>query len=555
MAATYCSPLIATGSGSTLGYCEESCYGVIPTAPIVKTARRRSTSLGLTKETYSSEEIRNDRMTVSSRHGVRGVSGDIVTEISSGAHADFYEALLGGNWVQSAGNITLDAVPFVINAVTGVITFGPLLADPRVIFTRTGDVLRFTAVGEPYFDQQLFQVIAMNGVTSISVLPLLAPTVALPTSPITTMSAKGQPRCDMGNIYRSFTMERAFDDIGSFIAYKGVRFNSAAIDLPASGIATTTFSVMGQNANPLSSTSIDGSATLVLTDTTFGVLTGNAATKTLTATSGSFITAGVKVGDKLILDGGGSASFQNRALRTVTQVTALALTVAEAVRAGATTAAWTLTRLGTSAYDAPVNNNVMVAASGVVILGTAPVATITALSINIDNQMASTPTVGSDIVASVLWGNNCVVGGSMTLLFDRGGAGEAAYNAFVSETEDQRVVASLVNAEGTRCVSFVMTRCKFNTGDIGDAVAEGLPVTVEFSALKPVNFAAYTGASQITIIDTEVPAPAPAVTMAVTTFAAPADISTPPSSAMLSSAAPITGAGTTAKGAKEPVSA
>jgi hypothetical protein len=515
--AQYCSPMIATGSGNTLGYVEEACYGMVPPTPIVKVARRRSTSIGMTKETYASEEIRGDRMISSSRHGIKAIAGDIVTEISSGGHADFYEALLGGNWEQATGTIALTAATVAMNATTGLVTIAGLSADPALQKALDGDVLRITGTTDPFFDNNLFQIMSMNS-TSFVLAPLKNPTVAPLAGPFASGTAKPQPRCRMGNVYRSFTFERAFNDIGSFIAYKGCRFNTAAVDLPATGIATTTFGVMGQDASPLSSTSIDGSASLILTEAVFGMLTGDAAAKTLTASraGASFITAGVNVGDKLILDGGAGSNLQNRALRTVVKVTALVLTVAEAVRTGSTGGSdavptpWTLTRLGQSTYDEGAQNAVLVSASGVVAIFGLPVATVTAMSLNIDNQMGTTPVVGADVVTSVLWGNNCNVSGSLTVLFDRGGAGEAAYNAFQNETDNIRVSVALVSADGTRCVAFVMNRCKFNTGEIGDAVAEGLPVTVEFQALKPSQSNAYYGPSQIMIVDTEVPAPAPA---------------------------------------------
>ena len=84
----------------------------------------------------------------------------------------------------------------------------------------------------------------------------------------------------------------------------------------------------------------------------------------------------------------------------------------------------------------------------------------------------------------MLWGNQCLVSGSLTVLFDRGGAGQTVYNAFDLE-QDLTLVVKLDSADGTDFVEFVFPRVKINAGSIGDAVAEGLPVETEFRALKP----------------------------------------------------------------------
>lgn len=77
-----CTPQVASGPLADLGYCEEVCYGQTPETVAMKTVRRRSTTLTLTKDSYDSEEVRSDRMVSDSRHGMRRASGDIVTELS-----------------------------------------------------------------------------------------------------------------------------------------------------------------------------------------------------------------------------------------------------------------------------------------------------------------------------------------------------------------------------------------------------------------------------------------------------------------------------------------
>ncbi len=80
----------------------ESVYGTTPTTPAFKTVRHTGTTLGLSKSTIISQELRADRQIADYRHGTRQVGGDISTELSYGSYDDQLEALLGGTWAAKA---------------------------------------------------------------------------------------------------------------------------------------------------------------------------------------------------------------------------------------------------------------------------------------------------------------------------------------------------------------------------------------------------------------------------------------------------------------------
>jgi hypothetical protein len=509
-----CSPQIASGPLADLGYQEEVCLGDIPEDRALITCRRRSTTLGLTKDAYASEEIRSDRMISDSRHGIRRVGGDIVTELSVGAHADFMEALLGGVWV----------TPTPANLTTAAITSTPQ-GDGTVIFTsatfnwltagfRKGDTIKFDTTGNADYDGKVFTLVNLPvtdpdpGVGPVLAVAsgTFAPANLDPVAFAAGTMAVGGARVEMGNIYRSFVFERAFTDIGSFIVYTGCRINTMAVDLPPTGIATATYAVMGKNATPIQSASIDGVPEVVLTDSDLDSLAFDAATGTITATSGNFVTAGIVPGDKVIIAGDGITDHQNRNPRTVVAVATNVLTVAEAIQTSDTpyNAPFTLTRVGLPEYTVAPDGAALAAVSGVLLVEGKPAATVTAMTFTVDNQMASSDVVGSNFVPTILYGNQCNVSGSMTVLFDRGGIGEAIYNAFDLETDNVAIVMRLENAEGTDAITFTFPRCKVNSGSIGDAAAEGLPVTVDFQALKPHADHPEDGVSQIAISDTSV---------------------------------------------------
>lgn len=60
-----------------------------------------------------------------------------------------------------------------------------------------------------------------------------------------------------GTTFRSFTMERGFEDIAQFLVYKGVVLNTMSVQLAVNAMATATFGVLGKSASAAAGTTID----------------------------------------------------------------------------------------------------------------------------------------------------------------------------------------------------------------------------------------------------------------------------------------------------------
>lgn len=85
----------ATGARHSMAYIPEVTYGVTPATPAFQTLRHNGTSLGTSKTSLESAEIRTDRQVAHFRLGNRSVSGDIPIELSYTTFDDFLEAGLG----------------------------------------------------------------------------------------------------------------------------------------------------------------------------------------------------------------------------------------------------------------------------------------------------------------------------------------------------------------------------------------------------------------------------------------------------------------------------
>ena len=90
--------VFSVGSRHSLSYVAESTYGTTPTAPAMLEFRNTDVSLNLIKDTFKSNEIRDDRMTADLRHGLRKVEGSVGFELSYADFDDILESAFFGTW-------------------------------------------------------------------------------------------------------------------------------------------------------------------------------------------------------------------------------------------------------------------------------------------------------------------------------------------------------------------------------------------------------------------------------------------------------------------------
>jgi hypothetical protein len=135
---------MSTSSRHALYAIPEVTYGVTPTTPAFVAVRHTGTTLGTTKSTHISEELRADRQISDFRHGTKQVGGDLKFELSYGSFDQLLEATLGGTWAVKAAPrtaVTISASS-VDNSINDSANLLPLLtAGDRVTisgFTTTG---------------------------------------------------------------------------------------------------------------------------------------------------------------------------------------------------------------------------------------------------------------------------------------------------------------------------------------------------------------------------------------------------------------------------------
>lgn len=88
----------AAGSSYDMTYVAEQEFGVTPPNPQMKRLRVTSSSLGLSKDSFQSNELRKDAQISDLRHGTYQVGGDIGIEFSFAEFDSFVAAAVRGEW-------------------------------------------------------------------------------------------------------------------------------------------------------------------------------------------------------------------------------------------------------------------------------------------------------------------------------------------------------------------------------------------------------------------------------------------------------------------------
>lgn len=498
---------IATAALRVLGVQEEVQFAVAPPTPNMTYVRRRSTSLAVSPESYSSEEIRSDRMLEDMRLGIRRIAGDIVQELSPGSSSLFFEALLGGIWIAPPTAINIGTTNITMAAV-GVGYIGTATRGSGSFVTdgfRVGMRIKITGTSNSTYDNRRFTIVSMSA-TVITFGEERGFTFAAATLSAGSFTALGN-YVEMGNAYRSFMTEDAYTDVGKFQQFNGIRFNSAQLQLPATGIAVVTWGVLGQSASNLVTAPFDGSSALVVAGSALGAVTFTAATRKITVATGSWVTAGFAVNDQIIFTGlatSGLAQNMNKLFTikaiSTTTVTNDTITVAETMVNGPNTGtAFTVTRRPSPAWLAAATNPVVASASGAIYIDGVMIGIVTDLSVNIANNMSNEAVVGSDLPTPSVWGNVAPITGSGTILLD---SNLDVFNKFMTETESA-IIVRLDGPNADKFLQMFFPRVKFSSASIGDAAASGLPIPFEFTALKPSSPG--TGVSDSAVVVFEAP--------------------------------------------------
>lgn len=236
---------LATGVFKQLRFGKETTWGVA-SAAAGQLLRRTQSSLDLSKDVYQSNEILSSQQIRDARHGVRRVQGSIDGELSPGTYSPFFGSLLRKD--MTAG-VTVSGLS--LTAVAGTpATFtrgtGSWIADGF----RVGDVVRFTgfsagAVGNNARNYRITALTATVLTTSGAGVEVVV--AASGVTATATVVGKKTFVPSSGHTDDSYTVEHWYADIVQSERFVGCKIGGAEIGLPATGMVTSRFQVLGKD--------------------------------------------------------------------------------------------------------------------------------------------------------------------------------------------------------------------------------------------------------------------------------------------------------------------
>jgi hypothetical protein len=238
---------ISKGTSKQVGYKKETTWGTLAGNTSGKLLRRVTASFNLAKETYESGEIRTDRQIADFRHGVRSAEGSLNGELSPASYADFMGSIVGRDFTtapaSSSASVTIaaDGALYTVTRATG-----DFLTDGF----KVGQVVRLTGAGLDTANVAKNLLIASASATVLTV-KVVNGTVLVEEGPIASVTVTAIGKTTFvpatGHTDQSYTVEEWYADIAQSEVYTGMKLNSMAVQLPATGLTTVDFGFAGKD--------------------------------------------------------------------------------------------------------------------------------------------------------------------------------------------------------------------------------------------------------------------------------------------------------------------
>lgn len=232
---------MADGSRHSMAMILEPTYGNTPATPEMTPIRHTGTTLGLSKNSLQSGELRSDRQITDFRHGAGQAGGDIPFELSYRSHDAILEALLGGSWVpvSTTGQVTLAGTATSFTRASGSFIDDGIESDKP-----------FIASG--FTDKGLNGLFMAGTVTALTVpaTPLEGQTMVIEAAAAARQLDSEEATLKAGTTRRSFMIERFFSDIQPadkpYHRFHGEEFNTLSLAINADAMVTGSFGLLGK---------------------------------------------------------------------------------------------------------------------------------------------------------------------------------------------------------------------------------------------------------------------------------------------------------------------
>jgi len=265
---------ISKGTAKQVGYKKETTFGTIAGNTSGKLLRRVTANFNLMKETYESNEIRTDRQVADFRHGVRSAEGSLNGELSPATYADFMGSVVARDFTTaptvSSLSVTIAASGSLYTITRGT---GSFLSDGFLV----GMIIRLSGAGLDVENVGKNLLIASITATVLTV-SVVNGTLLAEEGPIASVTATATGKVtyvpSTGHTDQSYTVEEWYSDIAQSEVYTGMKVNSVAVQLPATGLSTIDIGFAGKDLTQTGTSQYFSSPTAQNTNGIFAAVNG-----------------------------------------------------------------------------------------------------------------------------------------------------------------------------------------------------------------------------------------------------------------------------------------
>jgi hypothetical protein len=262
--------IFARGVAKTLAIAEETTFGTRSTLT-GSYLRRTSSDLTLSADAYQSQEILPSQQVEDARLGVHRVSGTLSGQLSPGAYADLFQGMMRGTW--TAPVVLTDQSVTVATLSNGSViqnTSGGFLASGL----KLGDVITFAGFAGGYIANNNVncRIWAMSD-TAISVNETLVVVSSAVSGVTISQAGKKLLMPASGQVFRSFSLEHWFADVGISECFVGCRISQISLNIPSTGLVTFSATITGQDM-VAGSSQVYGSPAGPTTDNSLAAVSG-----------------------------------------------------------------------------------------------------------------------------------------------------------------------------------------------------------------------------------------------------------------------------------------
>ena len=272
---------IASGIFKVLTIAKQTGVGVPKTGAGGTALPRTSSNLDLKKASYTSNTIKLSQQRSDMRHGIRSVDGTISGELNVGVYQLMEASVLRQAWQAAASTGALSVVTAAATGPQFVRSAGSFFTD----LLKVGDVIRWAGFTASANNDKNFLITALTATEMTGVFLNGNSVVAESEGTSVTGTIQGKktwiPQTDHTRDY--YSIEHFHSDVLQSELFTDCMLGQMAVKLPATGMASIDFPVMGLN--------MTAGTTQQLTSPTPATEGGNIA-----AVNGALYVAGVAVG-------------------------------------------------------------------------------------------------------------------------------------------------------------------------------------------------------------------------------------------------------------------